>query len=98
MALTTWQLKLNLNSKRAILAGSRAEVIDFARPEFRREQCVLLNSALETPTFLDVSRHFWAANRRQGPFDLVTAALGSVMGARPIGCRRSRAASAREDG
>src|SRR3954452_19166712 len=50
----------------------------------------MLNSALETPIFLDVSRHFWAANRRQGSFDLVTAALGSVMGARPIGCRRSR--------
>src|SRR5215216_1763660 len=44
----------------------------------------MLNSALETPIFLDRSRHFWAANRRQGPFSLVTAALGSVMGARPI--------------
>src|SRR3954468_17842623 len=52
----------------------------------------MLNSALETPIFLDRRRHFWAANRRQGPFSLVTAALGSVMGARPISDRRSRAA------
>ena len=80
---------LNLNSKRAILAGSRAQVIDFARPEFRREKCVMLNSALYTPIFLDRSRHFWAANRRQGPFDLVPAALGSLMGALPISGRRS---------
>src|SRR3954452_7395693 len=50
----------------------------------------MLNSALETPIFLDRSRHFWAANRRQGPFSLVTAALGSVMGAAmPISGRRS---------
>ena len=65
-------------------------MIDFARPEFRREQCVMLNSALETPIFLDRSRQFWAANRRQGPFDLVTAALRSGMGAMPISGRRSR--------
>src|SRR3954466_8542503 len=50
----------------------------------------MLNSALETPIFLDRSRQFWAANRRQGPFDLVTAAPGSVMGAMPISGRRSR--------
>jgi hypothetical protein len=36
----------------------------------------MLNSALETPIFLDMSRHFWAANRRpreadQGHFYLV---------------------------
>src|SRR3954471_13479219 len=50
----------------------------------------MLNSALETPIFLDRSRQFWAANRRQGPFSLVTAAPGSVMGAMPISGRRSR--------
>jgi len=67
-------------------------VIDFANPEFRREKCVVLNSALGTPIFLDESRHFWAANRRQEHFSLVMAAPGSVIDAMPIGCRGLQAA------
>ena len=39
-------------------------MIDFARLEFRREKCVMLKYALETPIFLDRSRHFGAANQR----------------------------------
>ena len=67
-------------------------MIDLARPEFRCGKCVMLSSALGTPIFLDESRHFWAANRRQGHFYLVTAAPGSVMGAMPSGGRGSHAA------
>ncbi len=67
-------------------------MIDFANPEFRREKCVMLNSALGTPIFLDESRHFWAANRHQEHFYLVMAAPGSVIDAMPMGCREVQAA------
>ena len=67
-------------------------MVDFAKPGFRREKCVMLNSALGTPIFLDESRHFWAANRRQEPFYLVMAAPGSEIDAMPMGCRQLQAA------
>ena len=67
-------------------------MIDFARSEFRREKCVMLNSALGTPIFLDESRYFWAANRRQEHVDRVMAAPGSVIDAMPMGCREWQAA------
>jgi hypothetical protein len=67
-------------------------VVDFAKPGFRRETCVMLNSALGTPIFRDESRHFWAANRRQEHFYLVRAAPGSVIDAMPMGCGELQAA------
>ena len=55
---------LDLNSEGPILAVPRVQVLDFPRPGFRREKCVMLNSAVGTSIFLDKSQHLWAANRR----------------------------------
>ena len=55
---------LDLNSEGPILAVPRVQVLDFPRPGFRREKCVMLNSAAGASIFLDKSQHLWAANRR----------------------------------
>ena len=44
--LTEAEFKLDLNSEGPILAVPGVQVLDFPRPGFRREKCVMLNSAV----------------------------------------------------